>query len=80
MDGIAPPTQEVGCGIVWWNGHVCILLLSKLCCISCGLPVVSQKFVKMGIPEERNGAVVGVPLPSGLASGTLGTLNIHLWL
>ena len=41
---------------VWWNGTdiiVCILMLSRLCCVSgnvCGLPVVSQIFTKNGCP------------------------------
>ena len=80
----------MGCAIVLgvcWNvidDLVFVLVLSELCCTSgivCGLPVGFRWSVKislrMGIPEEQDGAVVGVfwPLPSGLASGPLGTLN-----
>ena len=59
--GVAPPTQGVGGAIVlgvWCSGTdviVCILMLSRLCCVSgnvCGLSVA-----------------VCWPLPSGLASG-----------
>ena len=37
--------------------------------------------LRMGDPEEQDGAVVGVssPLPSGLASSPLGILNAHFW-
>ena len=88
VDGVAPPTPEVGCGIVlrmWGKGIgslACILVLSWLCCIVafvCGLPVGCQWSVKnslrMAIPEEQDGAVVGMcwPIPSGLGSGSLGT-------
>ena len=32
--GVAPSTQEAGCAIVLGNDIVCILILSRLCCVS----------------------------------------------
>ena len=64
---LAPPTQEVGCVVVvWWNVIdviVCLLVLTRLCCgsgIVYGLPVVVKIYWRMGLLEERDGAVVGV--------------------
>ena len=65
---------------------VCILALRKLRVLSgidCGLPVDIRwpvdTWLRMAVLEAEGGAVLGVawPLPSGLASGTLGTLNGH---
>ena len=77
---------------VWWNVIdvlVCLLVLTRLCCIIgivCGLPVGFRWSVeiswRMGLLEEQDGAVVGVflPLPSGPASGPLSILNAHFRL
>ena len=88
--GVAPPTQEVGRAIVlwvWWSGTdviVCILMLSRLCCVSgnvCGLPVGfrwSVKFsLRTGVLEEQDGVVFGVswPLPSSHWSTSLPALG-----
>ena len=60
------------------------------CCLGCVVLVAvfvdfrlsEIIFLRMGVPEEQDGAVVGVcwPLPSSLACGPLGTLNTHFWL
>ena len=60
--GFAPPTQEVGCVVVvgvWWNFIdviVCLLVLTS---------VLLALFVdfrwRLGLLEEQDGAVVGVP-------------------
>ena len=59
--------QEVGCVIVVGNVIdviVCLLLLSWLCCIVCGLPVGFRWLVniswRMDVLEEQDGAVLGV--------------------
>ena len=76
VGGVAPSTQEVSRAIVlgmWWNGTdviLCVLMLSRLCCVSghtCGLTVGfrwSVKFsLRMVILEEQDGVVFGVSWP-----------------
>ena len=62
------------CGIVqgvWWEGTdnlVCVLVLSRLCCfigVVGGLPVCFRwpvtNSLRMGVPEEQDGAIVDMP-------------------
>ena len=74
--GVAPPNQDVGCAR---NGTVCVLMLSRLCCVS-GLLVGFGWSVKR--MEEQDGVVLGVSwaLLSRLASGHWSTSNEHFWL
>ena len=64
----------VGGGGLLWSGIVCILVLSRQCCISgivCGHLVGFQWPVKIsrrkGVLEEQDGGVVGMSAPSPLA-------------
>ena len=69
-----------------------VLVLSSLCCVSgivCGLPIVKIS-LRMGVPEEQDVAVVGVPLPlpsikcifSALAATPLPRMrsNVRSWI
>ena len=89
MTGVAPPRQEVGCIIVLADVIDNLSVLLSLCCtrgIVCGLSVVwvSKRSLRMGVPEEQDGAVVDVVLASSFWPGfhPLGSLiiNAHFWL
>ena len=59
-------TQGVGHAIVlevWCSGTVCILMLSRLCCVSGNVCGLSEIFTE--ILEERDAVVLGA-LPSVL--------------
>ena len=82
---LRPPRKWV-VPLCWECGGtaLCVLMLSRLCCVSgnvCGVPVGfwwSVKFsLRMGILEEWDGVVLGVSwsLPSNLASGHWSTSN-----
>ena len=46
--GLAPPRKM--CVVVVGDVIVCHLLLTRLCCIVCGLPVVGQNLLENGPP------------------------------
>ena len=89
MSGVAPPRQEVSCGIVlgvWWKYIEAMCVFQ--CCQGCvalvvvfvdfsGFPLVSQKFIENGYPLGTGLCCCGcvLTLPSDLASGLLGALS-----